>query len=137
MMHSSSTIFAVCGNNSLTQAPDCPCCANANCESTTGKRVCVDVMPVIQSLLPLDEVIQLPNVFDALDIVLLSVDAGTGEALRDGNGGLIKYNFGNTNWKSTCSRRQPSLGTKRPRKLAISLICSPLRSLRKTQGVNR
>ena len=28
----------------------------------------------------------------------LSVDAGTGEALRDGNGDLIKYNFGNTNW---------------------------------------
>ena len=41
----------------------------------------VDVMPVIQSLLPLNEVIQLPNFFDALDIVLLSVDAGTGEAL--------------------------------------------------------
>ena len=58
----------------------------------------VDVMPVIQSLLPLNEVIQLPNFFDALDIVLLSVDAGTGEALRDSNGDLIKYNFGNTNW---------------------------------------
>ena len=58
----------------------------------------VDVMPVIQSLLPLNEVIQLPNFFDALDIVLLSVDADTGEALRDGNGDLIKYNFGNTNW---------------------------------------
>ena len=58
----------------------------------------VDVMPVIQSLLPLNEVIQLPNFFDALDIVLLSVDPGTGEALRDGNGDLIKYNFGNTNW---------------------------------------
>jgi hypothetical protein len=58
----------------------------------------VDVMPVIQSLLPLNEVIKLPNFFDALDIVLLSVDARTGEALRDGNGDLIKYNFGNTNW---------------------------------------
>ena len=58
----------------------------------------VDVMPVIQSLLPLNEVIQLPNFFAALDIVLLAVDAGTGEALRDGNGDLIKYNFGNTNW---------------------------------------
>jgi hypothetical protein len=58
----------------------------------------VDVMPVIQSLLPLSEVIHLPNFFDALDIVLLSVDAGTGEALRDGHGDLIKYNFGNTNW---------------------------------------
>jgi hypothetical protein len=28
----------------------------------------------------------------------LSVDADTGEALRDANGNLIKYNFGNTNW---------------------------------------
>ena len=58
----------------------------------------VDVVPVIQSLLPLNEVIELPNFFDALDIVLLSVDASTGEALRDGNGDLVKYNFGNTNW---------------------------------------
>jgi hypothetical protein len=58
----------------------------------------VDVLPVFQSLLPLNEVIQLPNFFDALDIVLLSVDSGTGEALRDANGDLIKYNFGNTNW---------------------------------------
>ena len=58
----------------------------------------IDVMPVIQSLLPLEEAIQLPNFFDALDIVLLSVDAGTGEALRDDNGDLIKYNFGNTDW---------------------------------------
>ena len=58
----------------------------------------VDVMPVIQSRLPLNEVIQLPNFFDALDIVLLSVDPATGAALRDGNGDLIKYNFGNTNW---------------------------------------
>jgi len=55
-------------------------------------------MPVIQSLLLLNEVIQLRNFFDALDIVLLSVDPGTGEALRDANGDLIKYNFGNTNW---------------------------------------
>ena len=58
----------------------------------------VDVIPVFQSLLPLNEVIQLPNFFDALDVVLLSVDPGTGEALRDANGDLIKYNFDNTNW---------------------------------------
>ena len=31
----------------------------------------VDVIPVFQSLLPLNEVIQLPNFFDALDIVLV------------------------------------------------------------------
>jgi hypothetical protein len=58
----------------------------------------VNVIPVIQSLLTLNEVIELPNFFDALDIVLLSVDASTGAALRDSTGELIKYNFGNTNW---------------------------------------
>ena len=58
----------------------------------------VTVIPLIQSWLPLNEAIQLPNFFDALDIVLLSVDADTGEALRGGDGALIKYDFGNTNW---------------------------------------
>jgi hypothetical protein len=58
----------------------------------------VDVIPVIQSLLPLNEVIQLPNFFEAIDIALLSIDVATGEARRDGNGELIKYNFGNTTW---------------------------------------
>jgi hypothetical protein len=58
----------------------------------------VDVLPVNQSRLPLNDVIQLPNFFAALDIVLLSVDTSTGAARRDGNGNLIKYNFGNTNW---------------------------------------
>jgi hypothetical protein len=58
----------------------------------------VDVLPVNQSLLPLNEVIQLPNFFAALDIVLLAVDPGTGEVRRDSNGNLIRYNFGNTNW---------------------------------------
>jgi hypothetical protein len=67
----------------------------------------VDVLPVIQSLLPLNEVIQLPNFFEALDIVLLSVDAVTGEPLRDGNGELIAYNFGNTNWIQLMLRNSP------------------------------
>jgi hypothetical protein len=58
----------------------------------------VDVLPVIQSRLPLNEVIQLPDFFGALNIVLLSVDPSTGEARRDGNGDLITYNFDNTNW---------------------------------------
>jgi hypothetical protein len=58
-----------------------------------------DVLPILQSLLPLEEAILLPNFVrsDALDIVLLSVD-DTGQVLRDGNGNLITYNFGNTNW---------------------------------------
>jgi hypothetical protein len=64
----------------------------------------VDVLPVIQSLLPLHEVIKLPNFFDALDIVLLSVDTSTGDAHRDSNGDLIKYNFGNTNWVPLMAR---------------------------------
>ena len=64
----------------------------------------VDVLPVIQSLLPLNEVILLPDFFAALDIVLLAVDPSSGEALRDGNGDLIKYNFGNTNWVPLMSR---------------------------------
>jgi hypothetical protein len=58
----------------------------------------VDVLPVIQSVLPLNEVITVPNFFEALDIVLLSVDTRTGKVRRDSNGNLIKYNFGNTNW---------------------------------------
>jgi hypothetical protein len=58
----------------------------------------VEVMPAIQSRLPLNEVIQLPNFFAALDIVLLSVDGRTGAVKRDSNGNLVKYNFGNTNW---------------------------------------
>jgi hypothetical protein len=53
---------------------------------------------------PLDEVIQLPDFFVALDIVLLAVDPSSGEALRDGNGDLIKYNFGNTDWVPLMSR---------------------------------
>jgi hypothetical protein len=58
----------------------------------------VDVLPVIQSRLPLNEAIQLPNFLASLDIVLLPVDTSSGEVRRDNNGNLIKYNFGNTNW---------------------------------------
>jgi len=74
------------------------CAVQENNQTLQSGSESVDVVPVIQSLLPLNEVIELPNFFDALDIVLLSVDASTGEALRDDNGDLIKYNFGNTNW---------------------------------------
>jgi hypothetical protein len=64
----------------------------------------IDVVPVIQSLLPLNEVIQLPNFFAALDIVLLSVNTRTGEVRRDRKGNLIRYNFGNTNWVPLMTR---------------------------------
>jgi hypothetical protein len=64
----------------------------------------VDVLPVNQSRLPLNEVIELPNFFAALDIVLLSVNTRTGKVRRDGNGNLIKYNFGNTNWVPLMAR---------------------------------
>lgn len=67
----------------------------------------VDVVPVIQSRLPLSEAIQRSNFLDALDIVLLSVDPSSGEAARDESGDLVKYNFGNTNWV-TLMRRNSS-----------------------------
>jgi hypothetical protein len=59
-----------------------------------------DVVPVIQSRISLEEVLLLPPpaVFGALDIVLLPVDIGTGDVLRDGSGEPIRYSFGNTNW---------------------------------------
>ncbi|MFN0172421.1 MAG: hypothetical protein ACKV22_38955 [Bryobacteraceae bacterium] len=60
--------------------------------------VSVHVLPVIQSLVPLQEAIQLPNFFAALDIVLLPVEPRTGVVRRDSNGNLIRYSFGNTNW---------------------------------------
>jgi hypothetical protein len=67
----------------------------------------IDVLPVIQSQLPLKKVIQLPDFFAVLAIVLLSVDTNTGEAHRDGNGDLITYNFDNTNWGSLMARNSP------------------------------
>ena len=45
-MHRSSTIFAVCGRSSLTQAPDWPCCANSNCDPASGNDFWMAVMPV-------------------------------------------------------------------------------------------
>ena len=48
MMARSSTIFAVCGSSSLTQAPDCPCCWNLKMERATGKALCPEVMPVMR-----------------------------------------------------------------------------------------
>lgn len=56
------------------------------------------VLPVNQSTVPLAEAIQLPSIFAALDIVLLAVDADTGDVLRDGSGALMAHGFGNTDW---------------------------------------
>ena len=44
----SSTILAIFGSSSLTQAPDCPCCSNLKMERATGKLVCPDVIPVMR-----------------------------------------------------------------------------------------
>ena len=44
----SSTIFAVCGSSSLTQAPDCPCWLNLKIDDATGSDVWPDVMPVMR-----------------------------------------------------------------------------------------
>ena len=41
-----------------------------------------DVVPVNQSLVPLEEAILLPNFFDALDIILLAVDTSTSRVLQ-------------------------------------------------------
>ena len=45
-MQSSSTIFAVCGSRSLTQAPDRPCCAKSNCDPAIGNERWNAVIPV-------------------------------------------------------------------------------------------
>ena len=44
----SSTILAVCGSSSLTQAPDLPCCLNLKIDGATGSVPCPDVIPVIR-----------------------------------------------------------------------------------------
>ena len=44
----SSTMPAVCGSNSLTQAPCCPCCRNLNLDGAMGNRFCPDVIVVIR-----------------------------------------------------------------------------------------
>ena len=46
MIARSSTIFAVCGSNSLTQAPLLPCCANLKTDGAIGKRVWPEVIVV-------------------------------------------------------------------------------------------
>ena len=45
-MHSSSTTRAVCGNNSLTHAPDCPCRANLKSEPAIGSVAWLADIPV-------------------------------------------------------------------------------------------
>ena len=62
------------------------------------------VVPVIQATAPLEEVIQLPSFFAALDIMLLAVDADTGEIRHDTGGNLITYGFGNTDWPARMLR---------------------------------
>jgi hypothetical protein len=67
-------------------------------QTPDGPRV---VVPVIQSRISLEELLALPppvNIFSVLDIVLLPVDTGSGDVLRDGSGELIRYGFGNTSW---------------------------------------
>jgi hypothetical protein len=63
-----------------------------------------DVVPVNQSAVPLAEAIALPSIFAALNIVLVSVDVDTGDLLRNDDGTLVTYNFGNTDWPMQMSR---------------------------------
>jgi hypothetical protein len=58
----------------------------------------VQVIPLLQSRLPLSDVLRLPNVLESFDIALVSVDTTTGEVRRDADGHAITYNPGNTNW---------------------------------------
>ncbi len=46
MKHKSSATFAVYGSNSLSHAPDCPCCANLKIDGAIGKLVCPAVIAV-------------------------------------------------------------------------------------------
>ena len=46
MKHISSTIFAVCGSNSLTHIPHRPCRANLYIEGAIGNRACPLVIVV-------------------------------------------------------------------------------------------
>jgi len=64
-------------------------------QTTSGP---ASVVPVNQSTAPLEEVIQLPDIFGVLDIVLLPIDRSTGEVQRDGGGALITHGFGDTDW---------------------------------------
>jgi hypothetical protein len=64
----------------------------------------VDVVPIIQMRVPLEEAIQLPDIFAEVGIDLLAVDISTGVVVRDGNGDVVKYGFDNTNWISLMQR---------------------------------
>lgn len=68
-----------------------------------------DVVPVLQSAVPLEDIIELPTsgppaIFGVLDIVLLPVDIGTGAVLRDASGAPIRYGFGSSSWVSQMQR---------------------------------
>lgn len=64
----------------------------------------LSVIPVVQTAIPLEELIALPSgpgpppIFGVLQIVLVGVDPLTGGALRDDSGSLLAYHFGNTDW---------------------------------------
>jgi hypothetical protein len=65
-----------------------------------------DVVPVNQVLVPLEEAIAIPNLFDLFDVVLVVVDVRTGQVVRDNDGNLITYSFlsDDTNWAGLMSR---------------------------------
>lgn len=68
-----------------------------------------DVVAVLQSTMPLEDVIRLPTdgkpaIFGVTETVLLPVDVETGRVLRDDSGALITYGFDDTNWVSQMQR---------------------------------
>jgi hypothetical protein len=69
----------------------------------------VDVMPVYQAAVPLEEFIAITEgppraVLEAIDFVLLPVDTGTGTVLRDEGDKPIVYRFEDTDWVDRMQR---------------------------------
>lgn len=68
-----------------------------------------DVVPVIQSRVPLEELAQLPEegpspLLDLIDIVLVAVDASTGEARSDARGRPLVFQLEQSDWASRLER---------------------------------
>lgn len=63
-----------------------------------------DVVPIIQVRVPLEEAIQLLDIFAAVGIDLVAVDVSTGDAIRDANGKVVLYGIDNTNWIQLMAR---------------------------------
>jgi hypothetical protein len=69
----------------------------------------IHVLPVIQSTIPLEEIIRLPQggrptLLSEIEVVLVPVDMTTATALREGRGNPIIYSVDETDWQSRTQR---------------------------------